>query len=32
MALVGLFGVLALWAGGQGRWAILLLAIICYFD
>jgi hypothetical protein len=32
MALAGLFGVLALWAAKQPRWAVVLLAVICYFD
>jgi len=30
--MAGLFGVLGLWALKQGRWAILLLAVICFFD
>jgi len=32
MALVGLFGVLALWAANQPRWAVVLLVVVCYFD
>jgi hypothetical protein len=32
MLYAGLIGVLALWAGNQGRWALVLLALICYFE
>ena len=32
LPLLGLFGVLVLWAADQGRWALVLLAVICYFD
>jgi hypothetical protein len=32
MVYAGLIGVLALWAAKQGRWAVVLLAVICYFD
>jgi hypothetical protein len=32
MVYAGLIGVLALWAAQQPRWAVVLLALICYFD
>jgi hypothetical protein len=32
MLYIGLFGVLGLWAAKQPRWAIVLLALICYFE
>jgi hypothetical protein len=32
MVYAGLFGVLVLWAAKQPRWALVLLATICYFD
>ena len=32
LPLLGLFGVLVLWAAKQGRWAVVLLAVVCFFD
>jgi len=32
MLYAGLIGVLALWAADKGRWALVLLALICYFE
>lgn len=32
MVYIGLLAVVGLWAGKQGRWALFLLLLICYFD
>jgi len=32
LPLLGLFGVLVLWAAKQGRWAMVLLMVVCIFD
>lgn len=32
MLYLGLITMLALWAAKQPRWAVVLLALICYFD
>jgi hypothetical protein len=32
MVYIGLLTVVGLWAAGQGRWALFLLLLICYFD
>ena len=32
MLYVGLIAMLALWAADKGRWALVLLALICYFE
>jgi hypothetical protein len=32
MLYLGLITMLALWAADKGRWAFVLLALICYFE
>lgn len=32
MVIIALLAAVGLWAAGQGRWALFLVLLICYFD